>query len=84
MEYFWEQKFKLKITEILSDKTIDKKLCTLYIPIMIKKITSSENLNYWLTRLYTQLFKTTNQNLIMLSKFLKPTNKSGDYKTIVF
>ena len=33
--------------------------------------------NYWLKRLDTQLNETTNQNLIVVPKVVKPTNKNA-------
>ena len=35
----------------------------------------TQNYNEWLTRVDTQLNKPTNQNLIIVSKVIKPTNK---------
>ena len=43
--------------------------------MMIHKITSFVDYNYWLKLLDTQLTEPSNQNLLKVSKVLKQTNK---------
>ena len=51
-----------------------KNLCTS--PVMIHKITTSLDYNYWLKHLDTQLNKTANQNSLTVPKVVKPKNKT--------
>ena len=50
--------------------------------MMIHKIVSSLEYNYWLKRLDTQLIEPTNQILMKVPKLVKSTNKKRIYKTL--
>ena len=50
--------------------------------MMINKITSSANYNYWLKHLDTKFIEPTNKNSIKVPKLVKPTNKKTSYKTL--
>ena len=50
--------------------------------MIIHKIASSVDYNYWLKRLDTQLNESTNQNSLKVPKVEKPTNKKTLLKTL--